>query len=93
MTRSFGMTRNTARHEIFWAVPARYEHEGRAMSRILARRATWPGPHLGLCLDRHGTKMTRRHFYNYTIQFSSIYYTTSYLILEYILKIIKLLLK
>jgi hypothetical protein len=34
-------------------------------------------------LSWHGTKIARRHFYNYTIQFFfSIYYTTSYLILE-----------
>jgi hypothetical protein len=28
MALSFGITRNTARHEIFWAVPARHAHEG-----------------------------------------------------------------
>jgi hypothetical protein len=67
MARSFDTTQNTARHEIFWTVPARHEHEGRVVPRISARRATWPGPYLGPCLGRHGTKMARRHFYNYTI--------------------------
>ena len=34
-------------HKIFWAMPARHEHKGCAVSRISARRATWPGPHFG----------------------------------------------
>ena len=56
-------------HEIFWALPARQEHEGRAMPKISAWRATWPGPHFGLCLEWHGTKMACGHFYNSTCNF------------------------
>jgi hypothetical protein len=82
VAQSFDMTQNTAQHKIFWAVPVRHEHEGRTVPKISAWRATCPGLHLEPCLDRHGTKMARRHFYNYTIQFSIIYYTTSYLILK-----------
>ena len=56
-------------HEIFWAMPARHEHEGHAVPKILAWRATWPSLHFGLCLDGHGTQMACRHFYNSTCNF------------------------
>jgi hypothetical protein len=67
-----GTTRSTARHA----------HEGGVVPRISTRRAIWPGPYFGPCLGRHGTKIARRHFYNYKMQFSSIYYTISRLILK-----------
>jgi hypothetical protein len=69
----FGTTWSTTRYKIFWAVPARHVHEGRTVSRISTRLATWLDPHLEPCLGRHGIKMVRRHFYNYTMQFSFVY--------------------
>jgi hypothetical protein len=53
--RSFSTTRSTARHEIFWTVLARHEHEGRAVPRISTRPATWPGPHLGPARHKNDT--------------------------------------
>ena len=49
-----------ARHEIFWAVPARHKHEGGAMPRISVRQAVWRDPYFGSCLGRHGTKTAHR---------------------------------
>jgi hypothetical protein len=82
MAQSFDMTRSTSRHEIFWVMPVQHEHESRVVTRISTRWATWPGPHFGLCLDRHGMEMARRHIYNPITQFFNIYYTTSHLVLE-----------
>jgi hypothetical protein len=87
------LARPEAHHEIFWAMLARHEHEGHAVPRISARRATRLGPHFGPCLGRHGTEMTRKHFYNYTMQFSNICYTISHLIHKCIMKIIKTFIK
>ena len=58
--RSFVTTQSTARHEIFWAMPARHEHEDHAVPRISARRAIWHDPHFGPCLGRYGTKTVHR---------------------------------
>jgi len=58
--RSFGTTQSTTRHEMFWVVPARYEHEGRAVLRISSRWAVWHDSHFEPCLGRHGMKIAHR---------------------------------
>jgi hypothetical protein len=93
MVRSFGMTQSMAWHKILWVVPAQHEHKGHVVSRISARQATRAGPHFRPCLDRLGTKMAHRHFYNYATQFSNICYIISHLILKCITEIIKTFIK
>jgi hypothetical protein len=78
MARSFGTTRSTTRHEIFWAVLARHEYEGHAVPRISARRATWPGPHLGPCLA--GTARKWHVNTSTTIQYNFLAFTILLLI-------------
>jgi hypothetical protein len=66
-----------------WAVP----FEGGSWYGLLARPeprhdTKYFGPRRHDTNTRVVPRMARRHFYNYTIRFSSIYYTTFYLILE-----------
>jgi hypothetical protein len=65
MVQSFDTIRSTARHDTKYFRPCWHDTNTRAVSCLGSRHGGLYGPvHI---LGRHDTKMTRRHFYNYTI--------------------------
>jgi hypothetical protein len=80
MTQLFWYDSKHGRHKIFWNVPIRYDTNTRVVPCPESRYCGLHGSTRILGCGWAG--MARKHIYNNTIQFSSIYYTTSYLILE-----------